>query len=170
MRNYEGANEGAVRAEAGTGTGPLPEDQPGRPTTLQTFIIAPTGLFRTEALVAQLAGLSEVNLGAQGGQRRVIKYKYLKPSNEEAEKGAFPLLYPYGDYHDPFDMKTFLESKRRHNNDNEDEPSNNDNPNLCNLNALTWAKHTKRRVVYGQHSSQLWFTAPNVGTSNYDEY
>lgn len=90
--------------------GPPAEDQSGRSTQFLTFIIYPTGLFRTDAPVAQLFGSST---SSHGCQDRVVKYKYFKASSKAVESGAFPLLYLCKDVPEPFDMSTQVKNKFR---------------------------------------------------------
>ena len=123
------------------GAGPLPEDRPGMPTGMEEFIVDPSGLFRTPAPVAMVT--QEVkNQDMEDGQqpRQVSKLKRMNLASALAEKGSFPMLYPYGDQEQPFDLRRYLEAK---NSDAADDGWSQDAHKLC---LLTWGSHSKRRL------------------------
>ena len=109
VRNYQGISTGEIEIAPDTGFGPLPEDESGRPLMMQAYVVEPTGLFRSQAEVARLEDGPSVHRNEDG--TRQIKYRKLKPDSRIAEYGAFPLLYPYGDIHKPYDMKEYVAVK-----------------------------------------------------------
>ena len=136
IQNYSGSQTGTVVSAARTG--PQPEDQPGRPSYMQATVVEPAGLYTSEAPVAQIVAGSETHSGPNG--QRVVKMKRLKPSSRQAECGAFPLLYPYGDNHEPFDITEYIDNKKPGALDNET------NPHIRELKKMTWAEFSKRRL------------------------
>ncbi|KAI0559298.1 hypothetical protein FGB62_159g04 [Gracilaria domingensis] len=100
IRNFQGERE--CRIEVDTGSGPLPEDTRGRPLAMRAFIVDPTGLVHSEALVAQLVNGRETHhTSIENLRRRNVKYRPLKSDSKAAEMGASPLLYLYEDLHLP---------------------------------------------------------------------
>ncbi|KAI0560117.1 hypothetical protein FGB62_124g030 [Gracilaria domingensis] len=142
VRNYQREREG--RIEVDTGSGPLPEDSRGRPLAMRVFIVDPTGLFRSEAPVAQLVNGRETDYMSTGNlRRRTVKYRRLKSDSKAAEMGAFPLLYPYGDLHLPYDMVAYIDARGEGTGRSRGSRSSS---NIPDVNRLTWAEHTKRRL------------------------
>ena len=97
------------------------------PSELEAFIIDPAELFRQPAPMYEVKqqdpqpALSNSN---NNGSRQVqLRYKKLKPGSERAERGAFPLLYPYGERDKPFDTAKFLTARRTREQDVPDEAS-----------------------------------------------
>lgn len=69
-------------------------------------------------------------------------YKKLKPSERKAKMGAFQLLYPYGENHEPFDMDRYLQYKV-----NSSFPgSSSVNGNIVKEYKMTWAEECKKRL------------------------
>lgn len=124
---------------------------------MQAFTTDPAGLFQREAPVVQLVGPSEQHRREDG--RVLVKTRNLKAFSTIAEKGAFPLLYPYGEEHEPFDLATYLESKRLGTGTG---PSFSSDPpvdvNKCKGASLTWADHAKR----GLYTHNLLFNSGNL--------
>ena len=78
------------------------------------------------------------------GSRQVqLRYKKLKPGSKRAERGAFPLLYPYGERDKPFDTSKFLTARETREKHVLDEASAR---NEHRYRQLTWAAHSKRRL------------------------
>ena len=90
------------------------------------------------APVLQIVGNSESHRLEDGS--RVVRYRKIKPSSETAETGAYPLLYPYGPRHKPFDLATYLQATS-----GEGEGAQVVGSQLR-VNKLTWAEHSKRRL------------------------
>ena len=65
-----------------------------------------------------------------------MKYRYLKPDQEIAERGSFPLIFPMRDRHIPYDVATFIESREQRRSDRSE----------VDAKSLTWAEFTKRRL------------------------
>ena len=85
-----------------------------------------------------------------------MRLKFLKSGSKLAEKGAFPLLYPYGDEHEPYDMDIYVANKgNRGRNANEGSSSGGgggrgasrgETTNERNVKKMTWAENAKRRL------------------------
>lgn len=98
----------------------------------------------------QVVGQTETAEIAQD-QTPVVKMKKLKPSNKEAIKGAFPLLYPYGDSQVLFDMASFLTAKKLN-------PPAGVDVRLHKVRKLTWQTFTKREL----YSNTILLNAGNL--------
>ncbi|KAI0558602.1 hypothetical protein FGB62_199g00 [Gracilaria domingensis] len=142
VRNYQGEREGQI--EVDTGSGPLLKHTRGRPMAMRAFIVDPTGLFRSEAPVARLVNGRETHHMYTGNLRkRTVKYRRLRSDSKAAEMGAFPLLYPYGDLHFPYDMVAYIDARGEVTGRSRGSRSSS---NIPDVNRLTWAEHTKRRL------------------------
>ena len=151
LRNYEGTHRGIVLVDRAVG--PLEEDALGRPTEMTAFIVDPAGLFRSQASAAQVAGGAKVHRDRSG--REQVRLKFLKSGSKLAEKGAFPLLYPYGDEHEPYEMVLYVANKgNRGRNANEGSSSGGgggrgasrgETTNEKNV-KMTWAENAKGRL------------------------
>lgn len=84
-----------------------------------------------------------------------MKTRILKSSSKTTEKGAFPLLYPYGDEHHPSDLVTYLESKRRRSTSASDDP---EDVNKRQLQSFTWTEQSQRRL----YTADLLLESGNV--------
>lgn len=120
--------------------GPLPDDRPGLLTYLQSFTVSPGGLFSGSAPVIPITGNGDTHCCTDG--YTLVKYKKLKPLTRKAEMGAFPLLNPYGDEHEPFDMDRYLQYKG---NSSCAGGSSSVNENIK-VYKMTWAEHCKIRL------------------------
>lgn len=66
----------------------------------------PDGIVSKSAPIIQITGNGDTHRSTNGAI--AAQCKKLKPSTRKAETGAFPLLYPYSDDLDPFDMDLHL--------------------------------------------------------------
>eukprot|EP00171_Calliarthron_tuberculosum_P012554 IDg12554t1 len=105
---YQGEAVGEIQVQPGTIQGASSYRGPSEDFT--GYTVPPSGLFQEEASVVQIVGQTETT-ETTPGRTPVVKMKKLKPSNKEAIKGAFPLLYLYGDSKVSFDIASYLTAK-----------------------------------------------------------
>lgn len=135
VRNYQRIHEDRME-----GSGPLPEDSRGRPLSVRAFVVEPSGLFRQQAPVAQVIRQKDSDAdSSRRNNHHVVKYKYLKPDLIAAGMGAFPLLYPYGNVHTPYDISLYVDSQHASSNDGRRGAKAGEK-------CLTWAQQAKRRI------------------------
>ena len=85
---------------------------------------------------------SSNNNNSNNGQHQ-LRYKRLKPGSGRAERGAFPLLYPYGERDKLFDTAKFLTARGTR---ERDVPDEGNARNEHRYRQLTWAAHSNRRL------------------------
>ena len=109
VQEYTGEQEGVVSRQATTGT--LEQDRPGRPSEMEIFVVDSAGLYKHQADMAVLQSEKKTEVQQTSNpdgddiqpikSSRVILSGKLKPACAVAEKGSFPLIYPYGDQDTP---------------------------------------------------------------------
>ena len=115
------------------------------PSGLEAFIIDPAGLFRQPApmyaVQQQDPQPASSNRNNNGSHQVQLRYKKLKPGSKRAERGAFPLLYPYGERDKPFETAKFLTARVTR---EQDVPDEGNARNEHRYRQLTWAAHSER--------------------------
>lgn len=104
VENYQGIHEATMPAENAGWS--LADDCGGLPTYLQSFNLNPGGLLSRAA--PAIPNTRNGNTLTSTEKSTVINYKKLRPSTNNAKKGAFPIVYSYGDIYEPFDMDKYL--------------------------------------------------------------
>lgn len=138
VENFGKTHDAAVQAEYDGW--PLPDGHPGLQTYLQYFMVNSSTVFRRSAPFIRINGNGDTHRSTDGST--AVMYKKLKTSTRKVEMGTFPLLHPYGDDHDPFDMEQCLQYKGSLSAGG----SSRANGNMVKVYKLTGAKHWKRKL------------------------
>lgn len=124
-------------------------------THLQSFIVNPGGLFFWAFRGIQFTRNAGTQTFTDGST--LIRYKKLKLCRMKAEMGAFPLVYSYDDYHEPFDLDRYLHYKRS---STSTSGSSKFNGNFDEVYKMTYKEHCKRRLytenILGEFDELFW--------------